>query len=312
MKNNLVKSVAVFATASALLLSSVTCFAATAATTTTYANEKTSVVSTVSGVASGTMVTYLASSGENGAVTSSSDIVYIDQQTSDGATPLTFSYTLKNADTRATIKYGSDVSATATDLNEADTQKNVAIEGVTPDYDATKGSITFSAEKVAIGGEVTATVAPKAGYEIDTVTINGSAVAVSGQSYTVPYKEGGATIAVTFKATVAPVEATAALKIEGICTVDGVEVPTIGLVGKLAGDVTGLKYGIYIEKDDVPFELSAADEITNGFYEAAQVDEADAGYYAVQLAAVEFPAGSYVIKPYIGTQTYGDGITITK
>lgn len=61
------------------------------------------------------------------------------------------------------------------------------------------GSVTASATTVKQGGSVTLTIAPDSGYELDALTVNGSAVAVTGNTYTVTDVRANVTVGATFK-----------------------------------------------------------------------------------------------------------------
>lgn len=61
------------------------------------------------------------------------------------------------------------------------------------------GSVTASATTVKQGGSVTLTITPDSGYELDALTVNGSAVAVTGNTYTVTDVRANVTVGATFK-----------------------------------------------------------------------------------------------------------------
>ena len=263
MKNNLLKSVAAAATASALLFSTVTSFAATAKTVTTYNTDGTvGVTSTIGGATKGKMITYLASSGENGAVNTSTDIKYIGQQTVPESGKVTFSYKISGDDvaakkTIATVRYGSDDATTATELKATDLTNVVKYDNLTiKTYGCTA---TPNVATVGNGNFVEINVVEEQGYKLDEVWVNGVAESdITPRTYRVmPYKVD-------------------ADKVTGI------------VCGKyLATDVTGITFGVRAYKNNN--EEYKMDNMTDNFYAAsADVDGADSSYYAVELKSDEY------------------------
>lgn len=279
MKNNLLKSVAAAATASALLFSTVTSFAAATATTvTTYkSGNKVGVTSTITGAPAGKMITYLASSGENGAVNSESDIKYIGQKTVPADGNVSFLYDIDSATagkTVATVRYGSDDAATATDLNK-DASKTVV-------YGALKVSKTnceVNVDKANIGnGEsATVTVQPIDGYEMKMVSVNGEELSdTTATNFTVPYAENMEFIAVCG----AKVTANNSPFVVKLRDVDPLGSETSkGIVCHKAGNNENIQYGVYAKTESG--QVLKMGDITDGFYPAATVDTGD--YYAVQI-----------------------------
>lgn len=284
MKNNLLKSVAAAATASALLFSTVTSFAATANTVTKYNNDGTiNIASTINGVASGTMVTYLAS--KNGSVATAEDIVYIGQQTADGTTPIRFVYNTKSGVTQAEVKYGASDTATANDLNTSDTHKSAKVGNVTAT--AIGGChITESDIKVGNGGTATVHVTLDTGYEIVEAYVNGVASETLGTTYEIPYAEN-----MTFDVIAGAVtgSATNVVKVMNTEIAGGVGI----VCHKYVPDGSTAEFGVYAELNGVPYNMD--DSISDGFYAAASnVAGTDTSYYAVQLEGA--PEG-VVLKP---------------
>lgn len=285
MKNNLLKTVAVIAIAVAMLATTVTSFAATASTVTTYneGSEKLHVKSTVSGVDAGVMVTYLAT--KEGTVNQKDDIVYIGQETSTGA-DITFDYDALYA-TSAKILYGSDNSEVATGLNTTDTNREVRVAGVTvtgaPDgtiftvYDSEKPAI----ETEFLGNNETGSIEIDlpAKYALSKVTVDDVDQDPTARAFAV---KGGSTVAVEYVLVAGEVDLDGAKEyfVNEEAEDDSV-LYTKGLVCKINGLKSGANYGIYAEKDGQPFELDSTLEITNGFYSAGWSGDA---YYAVQLA----------------------------
>ena len=312
MKSNILKAVASVATATTLLVTSATCFAAeentvanTANTVTTYSDGAISVKSTVT-AAENAMVTYLASTKADGSVETKDDIVYITQWTSDG-TAKEVAYTLKSDQAKvnnlsAVVKYGSDMSDVAAELNAADETKTVQVNGVTVTKDNGVESVT-GVEYVAIAGQTEIGFTLAEGYMVDTITVNGEVVSVEGNVVVVPYRENP-TLDIKTKLTKAPVSAeeTADLsKIDADITVyeNGEKLPTLGKVVKLANvDETVIEYGIYVENAEGAFKFNEEDT-NNGYYPAAVANED--GYFAVNIASNLLTEGGYVAYPYYKT-----------
>ncbi len=89
-------------------------------TTTTYVDNKLEIKTTATGTEPGEMLTYLAYTDED---PTDETIVYIDQQTFDGSTPVVFSYTSDDVKTindlsKITVKSGSSKSDKANTLTE--------------------------------------------------------------------------------------------------------------------------------------------------------------------------------------------------
>lgn len=312
MKNNLVKAVASIATATTLLFSTATCFAATANTVTTYGEDGVTVKSTVSGVAEGQMVTYLAGA-DDGTIESKDDIVYITQWTSDGSDKVV-SYKLKtvpaNGTVAATVKYGSDVSETATALN-ADAYKTVEYDYVEAVYDASYVDVNLASEIVGNGSTVVATWEIDPNYELDKVIVNDVDVTatIGGNSYEVPYKKGGSKIEITTKAkegtpTISTVSEPLEVEVKDAA---GEVLPSVGAICQVVG--TPDEYGIAVEYENGDPVVFGGQEY---LFKAAGAENSDEGYYAVNLAGAEIK-GTYVVKSYIvygGKYYYGDPQTI--
>lgn len=309
MKNNLVKAVASIATATTLLFSTATCFAATANTVTTYGEDGVTVTSTVSGVKEGQMVTYLAGA-DDGTIESKEDIVYITQWTSDGSDKVV-SYKLKSVpavgDLAATVKYGSDVTETADALND-DEYTAVEIEGVTVTCDASLVNVTVS-DKVGSGDKVVATWEIDPNYELESVTVNGTVVEVAGNTVDVPYVADGSTLVIDVKAkegtpTVSTVSEPLEVEVKDAA---GEVIPSVGAICQVVG--TPDEYGIAVEYENGDPVVFGGQEY---LFKAAGAENSDEGYYAVNLAGAEIK-GTYVVKSYIvygGKYYYGDPQTI--
>ena len=308
MKNNLLKTVAVIAIAVAMLATSVTSFAATASTVTTYneTSNKLHVVSTVSDVDTGVMVTYLAT--KEGTVSTKNDIVYVGQETSAGS-PIVFSYDALNA-TSAKILYGSNLSAVATALN-GDTNKEVSVAGVTvtgvPEGTIVTITDSESNPTTKLGNNETGSIEIDLPdfYELKSVKVDGNDQDVTANAFQV--KGGSAVVVECVYIATEKVELDGAKQYfvqeigEG-----GVALDTVGLVCKINGTGTGYIYGVYAEKSDgTAFELEVGGAVEGeetplepGFYPAT----VSGGYYAVQLAAEVGTLGGVKLYPY-----YNDG-----
>lgn len=279
MKNNLLKSVAAAATASALLFSTVTSFAAATATTvTTYkTGSKVNVASTITGAPAGKMITYLASSGENGAVNSEKDIKYIGQKTVPADGNVSFSYDIDGAnvgETVATVRYGSDDAATATELNK-DASKTVVYGALT--VSKTNCEVNVDKTNIGNGESATVTVQPNPGYEMKMVSINGAELSDStAATYTVPYAKNMEFIAVC-GAKVTENNSPFVVKLRDV---DPLENETSkGIVCHKAGNNENIQYGVYAKAENG--QVLKMGDIQDGFYPATTVDTGD--YYAVQI-----------------------------
>ena len=290
MKNNLLKSVAAAATASALLFSTVTSFAATAKTVTTYDSEGTvSVTSTITGAEKGKMITYLASSGTDGAVNTSTDIKYIGQQTVPESGEVTFSYKISGDDvaakrTIATVRYGSDDAATATELRTTDLTNVVKYDNLTiKTYGCTA---TPNAATVGNGNFVEINVVEEPGYKLDEVWVNGVAVSdITPKTYSVKYADNMEFIAICSAKT----DNVATASVVGVMPykVDADKVTGIVCGKYLATGVTGITFGVLAYRNNN--EVYEMDNMTDNFYAAsADVDGADSSYYAVELKSDEY------------------------
>lgn len=302
MKNNLLKTIAVIAIAVAMLATTVTSFAATATTVTTYSEDATAphVVSTVSDVPQGVMVTYLAS--KNGTVSSKDDIVYIGQATSDGSTLIEFEYDAL-ANPTAQILYGSNLADVATALN-GDAPVTISASGVeiTVDAGVESYSVIDSEEKDITDTKIlgstedgTLNVTLKAGYELASVTVNG--VDVENPTSAISVKAGDVVVVNTVD-TSCPVNITAitvdeddidkvvmydaAKSKNGAYTVDDELDYEYLLCQITAGAEQAEEFGVYAKNaDGTGFELED-NGTTGGYYPAIGATD---GYYAVLLAA---------------------------
>lgn len=291
MKNNLLKSVAAAATASALLFSTVTSFAAATATTvTTYKGDgKVGVTSTITGATEGKMITYLASSGTDGAVNSEKDIKYIGQKTVPTGGSVSFSYDIDGATagtTVATVRYGSDDATTATDLN-----KDASSTVVYGDLTVKAYGCTVKPETATVGNgnPVNVTIENiQTGYELKEVWINGvkSTQDLSSLTYQVKYADNMEFVAICGAKT----DATAATNVVAVMNYVDADTKTVGVVcNKYATTAdSDVKFGVVAVKSgsNENYVMSGMD---SNFYEAgATVEGTEESYYAVELCCDDY------------------------
>ena len=315
MKNNLLKSVAAAATASALLFSTVTSFADTpsATTVTTYSGSTVSVSSTITGVAANTMVTYLASAKANGSVESSDDILYIGQKTSDGSNAITFNYNLPSTVTAtagnvlAKVKYGASDEDTAKALNsDAATEVKYGALAITKNNCTIKIGDTALTDNttatVGNGGSVTVSFEADPGYAVKEVYLNGesNADAVTQGKIAVNYDKDGMELVVICGAVNKENSSPAVVPVMSISE-EGTD--QVGLICHKTG--TAKSFGVYATlSNGAVFEMDSY----KGYFPAT-VDED--GFYAVQIindrTGYSFPEGLSLKPAY---ETENDGVYV--
>ncbi len=330
MKNNLLKTVAVIAIAVAMLATTVTSFAATATTVTTYneTTEKLHVVSTISDVDAGVMVTYLASSKADGSVSNKDDIVYIGQKTASEGEQIVFSYDAPSkAITSAKLLYGSNLSAVATALN-GDANKAVRVAGVEIS-EVPEGTVLTIVDKdgnpldgktATLGNSETGslTIDLPDLYELKSVEVDGVDQDITTGAFQV--KGGSAVVVECVYIATEKVELDGAKQYfvqeigEG-----GVTLDTVGLVCKINGTYSpDYTYGVYaVDKNGEAFVLGESvdvegetKQLDRGYYPAV-VNAEDGGYYAVQLAS-EADLTGVKLYPYYNDGTGTGNIIIWK
>ncbi len=262
MKSRKLRTVLATLSAIAVLATAMTGFAATVTTTTEYhANsDYAHVISTVTG-ANGE-VTYLATTTDGMGV-NSSGILYIDQKTAEGAS-ISFDYMVaKNVidGINTEIVLGTngteaiDPQADGIELFETST-----INGDT--Y-----TITFNEAVYGNADDnITAVIAAKPDYEIETITIGGEAQTTGQASYSVPVAADG-TIASIVVTTVSTVVTPSVEASEPIFETEG-DNYTASVILKPIGNCTevGVKY--------FGFEFPAIDVAnSNGFKAVKLVDD---------------------------------------
>lgn len=285
---NLLKIVTVI-TVICMLFTCTTAFAASQTTVTTYkSSTNVDVKSTVSDVASGTMVTYLAAKDANGDSTvQESEIKYIDQQTSDGK-PMVFSYSLTGNDWNAgsvisNVKYGSNDSAVAAALSN-DTVKYEDINfTVTGAQNGDEGA-TLNTTYIGKGETKSVTVTPQDGYEIKSITVDNTPVAEGTYTFDVSYNQ-------EVVVTVEMISGTHVYLYTEATVADEKEIYDItdGEPGTRLNVVTGIGYyvGGPVDKAYVEFNGCDIDGAHNEYKYEAVVESATSGYFAVQLADAE-------------------------
>ncbi len=312
MKNNLLKSVAAAATASALLFSTVTSFAATATTVTTYKDGNTvGVTSQITGATPSKMITYLASTATS--VSNASQIKYIGQQTVPSSGSVTFSYEISGTDFAentpiATIKYGSDDSSIATALNGdaakeiqygplSITKNNCVItigETNPEDLDGTTVNI-------GNGDEIIVNFQADENYQVKEVYLDGESKqdAVTAGKIRVKYTGKSINLAIICGAILQAQTNVVKVRdfIESDFAAGESSANSIGIVcsGVRSNETANVTFGVYAVDANgkaYKYDDNAAD--ANGFF-PAQVDSD--GFYAVQFVKADsgkdLPAGLY-------------------
>ena len=301
MSKRLIKAVAIIATAMMVLLSTATCFAATADTFVKYENGVITVQSTMTDITAGSDVTYLATVGE-GAPSSKADILYIAQVNNSTGGPHTFTYTISGdkadliGQIKGYIKYGSDNSTVAAGLNSSDPATQIKVNQIDVTYNAEH---IEAIEEVYVGAGANTTIAVdvKDGYEVTGVKINGVAASedvVASLRYTVPYDDAPSLVIET-AAVVAPMtleEVPATFTAEKL---DGTLLNTIGMVVKVSNmDENVSEFGIYVADSEGNALKLSDEDIYGGYYPAVVNDD---GYYAVNVVSDADLTG-YTVKPY--------------
>lgn len=324
MKNNLLKSVAAAATASALLFSTVTSFADTtpsATTVTTYSKGTVSVNSTISGVAAGTMVTYLASKKANGTVENSDDILYIGQKTSDG-NAITFNYNLPKSVTPtagnvlAKVKYGANDETTARELNK-DTSTEVKYGELTivkNNCDITvNGAVLTEDTTPSIGNGETVVfgITPNEGYAITEVYLNGTIDNNAPTSGSVSVKYSGTSMELVVICGAVSKDNTNVVKVkDDTNTNTAKEIVCHKFVADQ--DTNNVTFGVYAKSaDNTPYNIDNK-TYAKGFYAANFETGTETNYYAVRLEADNL-SGITLYPAYLkdNTVTYFDGSKMT-
>ena len=309
MRKKSLKTVALAATASMVLLSTANCFAATVNTTTKYnlSTENITVKTSVTGMTSDGMVTYLLTK-DGTAITSanaSTNILYIEQKSSADK-KVDFEYTVAKSKMpealTSVLKMGSNVNETFADIANSLKFGNITVFADNAKVTLTnENSEAISSDYVIGNGEkVTLKAEPVSGFELVKIK------AGTQESQT-------GTIEIT--GTGAPVEVEVITKSTNTNSVtkvaDITETGTLaGFVAKVTASDGNAKYGAILVHGDDKEEIYALKSST----ENATV--ADSSYYAIKVTNEDGKAakGSYTLIPFVevdGTKTEGTQITFT-
>lgn len=270
-----IKTIVSLTAASAMLLST-TAFAATTQTVTKYSTTGTTVTSTVSGLSEGSMVTYLAHTG-NSVSETGDNIVYIGQETVGSEKSAKFEYTVDEdlpVGKYATIKYGSNV-------DEIEGTNSIEIGEVTVNYDAAACEVSYN-EKVGSGDTTTLTINAKDGYEV--VAIKKGEEQIDPETASIDVV-AGTTVTITTAATTGDPAvyhlkgaAVETVSVDGVSTNSAI-VRVVGKVKKVWFEFTDAQGNTYeMDKDTADatskFEVSDLDE-KGGYYGVVIEDTTD-------------------------------------
>lgn len=194
---------------------------------------------------------------------------------------------------------------------------------VTYDYSATAtpaegGTVSFSAEQFNAGDSILVTATPDAGYELDTLTVNGADVtnSVNNNRYTAKNLTDNLTVTATFRlATAYYVEDGAITSIyntrcgTAFAAWDAVNVMTVADMSSYPSDGDYQNVGITTSGIGVP--VTAAD------YLAVRIYNLDAGwrtFYVMVNGGLNSSSGTYYMVDRLGnvTQKTGTGIITEK
>lgn len=184
--------------------------------------------------------------------------------------------------------------------------KEVTVEGsfVENTYKVTvgkseNGSVSISKSSAAPGETITVTATPDFGYALKSVTVNGTAATVSGNTATFTMPEADANVVVTFE--------TAALTVESIPEKTAFEISAKALAGSTANSYWTVTFGdtavtvaVYVEDKAIVDRDAVAVYFGKSGYEGANLSEKNIG---MQVA----PAGettAYIVSE--GAYTEGE------
>lgn len=324
------------ATASAM---SMTAFAASVSVGTTYSGDDVTVTADVTGAAANEEVAFLVHA--TGATTyDNSTIYYIEQDTADEHGAVSFSFTDAKSKiitaTGSTVRVGTASIANNDSLTN-DTKLKISKYTVNYTVDGIGGRVlaadtTGWTEGDAAGsgsvqsnddGQVTFTVIPDAGYALDTVKKDGTAVTTTATDYSYTYTvDANCSFVFAFKkieaanATLSTSTETNALKVDD--TNKKSEAITYAKVDSGAYDEIGFVFAKTAE------ELNAPVAATAKYFKALAVGSD--GSFAIQLSetaadgvewadADRFLSDTMYAKSYVkvgDAYTYGDLITLNK
>ncbi len=308
MRKKSLKTVALAATASMVLLSTANCFAATVNTTTKYnlSTDNITVKTSVTDMANDGMVTYLLTK-DSSAITSanaSDNILYIEQKSSAGKA-VDFEYTVAKSKMptalTSVLKMGSNVSETFENIANSLKFGNITVfaDNATVALTNANGDAIDSKYVIGNGETVNLTATAKDGYSIVKVKVGST-----------EYPTGSA---ITITGTGDPIEVeviTTSTTTNSVTKVaDITETETLaGFVAKVIATDASAKYGAILKSGSDEKVIYAMKS------ESDSATVADSSYYAVKVTNTDGKAakGDYTLTPFVevnGTKTYGDAIT---
>lgn len=311
MRKKSLKTVALAATASMVLLSTANCFAATVNTTTKYnlSTDNITVKTSVTGMTNDGMVTYLLTK-DSSAITSanaSDNILYIEQKSSADK-KVDFEYTVAKSKMptalTSVLKMGSNVSETFEDIANSLKFGNITVfaDNATVTLSEGETPIAQSSSYVLGKGEtVTLNAAAADGYSIVKVKVGsteyqtGSAIEITGTGDPIEVEVITTSTSTNSVTKVADITETGTLA---------------GFVAKVTATDASAKYGAILRLDGQPDEVIYALKAAN-----TEATVADSSYYAVKITNSGSAAkGNYKLIPFVevgGDKTEGTAITFT-
>lgn len=311
MRKKSLKTVALVATASMVLLSTANCFAATVNTTTKYnlSTDNITVKTSVTNMANDGMVTYLLTKDSN-AITSenaSDKILYIEQKSSADK-KVDFEYTVaknKMPALTSVLKMGSNVSETFEDIANSLKFGNITVfaDNATVTLSEGETPIAQSSSYVLGKGEtVTLNAEAADGYSIVKVKVGsteyqtGSAIEITGTGDPIEVEVITTSTSTNSVTKVADITETGTLA---------------GFVAKVIATDASAKYGAILRLAGQPDEEIYALKAAN-----TEATVADSSYYAIKITNTDGKAakGDYTLIPFVevgGTKTQGNPITFT-
>ncbi len=288
----IMKTILSLTAASAMLLST-TVFAQSVSTVTTYnGNGKASIKSTVSGVATNQMITYIATkdNGNGGydVAADGSNIVYIGQKTATGST-VVFEYDLTNVTgaTYAQVKSGSSTGAVATGAEKIG-YGNITVNKLNAYGEAIDADcVDVSKTEIGNGETANVTLTAKNGYEIIKIKVNGNDVALQN---TISVKAGAVVDIYAIPTANAGVYMLDGAKLDVNTGYDANATETLSALVKVTGNT--VEYCYFQFKDDNSDVLEI--DGNNKFYvNGSETSELPAGYYGVEIVGGKGEISNY-------------------
>lgn len=310
MRKKSLKTVALAATASMVLLSTANCFAATVNTTTKYnlSTDNITVTTNVTGMANDGMVTYLLTK-DSSAITSanaSDNILYIEQKSSANKT-VDFEYTVAKSKMptalTSVLKMGSNVSETFENIANSLKFGNITVfaDNATVALTNANGDPIDSKYVIGNGETVNLTATAKDGYSLVKVKVGsteyqaGSAIEITGTGDPIEVEVITTSTSTNSVTKVADIKETGTLA---------------GFVAKVIATDENARYGAILRLDGQPDEVIYALKAAN-----TEATVADSSYYAVKITNSGSAAkGNYKLIPFVevnGDKTEGTAITFT-